>query len=328
MGPYLCVAVISHMSAKDIAASRYIFDSLVFVDIRGLREDSMTMSNRSNNATFSIWACSALFHILFYVVTFMFAVLCTVLAFVPGRKAIMGGLWLYTRTIKWLLEVICDIRVSVRGKDKLPKSGAYIIAAKHQSYGDGIMMFSQMFDLTFVADNHLEKIILLRRILAKMGAVMVDNCGGADAREKLTREADRVREDQRRLLIYPEGHLSKIGTQHRYRKGVYFMQQDFDCPVIPVATNLGQRWNQQDFLKFPGEAVLEFLDPIAPGMGKDEFMARLENDIETRSIAMLDLQNLGALDPSDIGQIQENDRAREKRMAKEAREDGGGKTQS
>lgn len=280
------------------------------------------MSDEATIVTYSIRAKSLLFHILFYIVTFVFAVVCTLLAIVPGRKAIMGGLWLYTRSVKLLLEIICDVRVRVHGKERLPKSGAYIIAAKHQSYGDGIMMFSQMFDLTFVADSHLEKIIMLRRILAKMGAVMVDNCGGADAQEKLSREAERVRSEQRRLLIYPEGHLSKIGTQHRYRKGVYFMQQDFDCPVIPVATNLGQRWNQKDMLKFPGEAVLEFLDPIPPGLGKDEFMERLESAIEKRSIALLDLKNPGALDPENIGQTIENERALEKRLAKEAREAG------
>lgn len=263
---------------------------------------------------------SFVFTTVFYIVTFFFAVICTVLALVPGRKAIMGGLWLYTRTVRWLLHVICDVHVTVRGHEHLPKDSAYIIAAKHQSYGDGIMIFSEMFDLTFVADRHLEKVIMLRRILGKMGAIMVDNCGGSDAQEKLSREAKRVRDEKRHLLIYPEGHLSLIGTHHRYRKGVYFMQQDFGVPVVPVATNLGQRWNQKDFIKFPGDAVLEFLPPIPPGLAKDEFMTRLQESIETRSIELLDLDNLGALDPANIGLELENESAVRKRLAKEAKE--------
>ena len=273
------------------------------------------MSSVPNSKRLASFAFTA----MFYVVTFIFALLCTLLAFVPGRKAIMGGLWLYTRTIRWLLHVICDIDVTVRGHEHLPKDSAYIIAAKHQSYGDGIMIFSEMFDLTFVADKHLERVVMLRRILSKMGAIMVDNCGGADAQEKLSREARRVRDEKRRLLIYPEGHLSLIGSKHRYRKGVYFMQQDFGVPVVPVATNLGQRWNQKDVLKFPGDAVLEFLPPIEPGLGKDEFMARLETAIETRSIELLDMDNLGALDPANIGLELENESARRKRLAKEAK---------
>jgi 1-acyl-sn-glycerol-3-phosphate acyltransferase len=55
-----------------------------------------------------------------------------------------------------------------------------------------------------------------------------------------------------------------------------------------------------------------------PGLDKDEFMARLESDIETRSIALLDLENLGALNPDDIGKTEENDVARAKREAREA----------
>ena len=53
------------------------------------------------------------------------------------------------------------------------------------------------------------------------------------------------------------------------------MQEASGWPVVPVATNLGLRWQQEDYAKFPGPAVIEFLDPIMPGLGKDEFLARL-----------------------------------------------------
>ena len=129
-----------------------------------------------------------------------------------------------------------------------------------------------------------------------------------------------VREQGRKILIYPEGHLSKIGTQHRYRKGVYHLYKDFNCPVVPLASNLGQRWNQNDWTKHTGRADLEFLPPIMPGLGKDEFMAQLEHMIESRSIALLDMDDLGALNPDDIGKTEENEVAREKRLAREAEE--------
>jgi 1-acyl-sn-glycerol-3-phosphate acyltransferase len=55
-------------------------------------------------------------------------------------------------------------------------------------------------------------------------------------------------------------------------------------------------------------------------MEKDAFMALLEERIESRSIALLDLDNPGALIPADIGQIEENAVARAKRLAREAEE--------
>ena len=260
---------------------------------------------------------SFFFNILFYAFTAFFAILCVLLSFLPGRKPIMYGLLVYTKTMMWLMRVIAGIDVQVSGHDRLPEKGPYIIAPKHQSYGDGFVMFSQFFDLSFVTGDHLEKFMTLKRILRKAGAVVIDSCGGSDARDRLQERAAIVRKEGRKLLIYPEGHLSRIGTHHRYRKGIFFMYEDFDCPVVPVATNLGQRWNQNDWTKHKGIAHVEFLEPIMPGLGKDAFMQVLENRIETRSLELLDLENLGALDPENIGTLAENHVARAKREQRE-----------
>lgn len=263
---------------------------------------------------------SLIFNVLFYALTAVFAVMCVVLSFLPTRKPIMYGLSAYTKTMMWMMKRVAGINISVHGRENVPEEGAVIIAAKHQSYGDGFVMFSQFFDLSFVTGDHMEKFMLLKRILNKAGAVVIDSCGGSDVRDNLQKRADVIRREGRRLLIYPEGHLSQVGTQHRYRKGVYFMYRDFGCPVVPVATNLGQRWNQNDWTKHMGDARVEFLKPIPPGLEKDEFMQRLESAIETRSQALLDLQNLGALNPDDIGKVAENDVARQKRLDKESQE--------
>jgi 1-acyl-sn-glycerol-3-phosphate acyltransferase len=57
------------------------------------------------------------------------------------------------------------------------------------------------------------------------------------------------------------------------------MQEAAQWPVVPVATSLGLRWQQEDYRKYPGPAVIEFLDPIPPGLGKDEFLDRLGDAI-------------------------------------------------
>jgi 1-acyl-sn-glycerol-3-phosphate acyltransferase len=261
---------------------------------------------------------SLIFNAFFVAVTFFYALICVVLSLLPGRKVMMASLRRYTRVMVWGMRRIAGIDVHVSGHEHVPKDGPVIIAAKHQSYGDGLVMFSQFFDLSFVTGDHLEKFLFLKRILAKMNAVVIDSCGGVDARARMAETSQIVREQGRRILIYPEGHLSKIGTQHRYRKGVYHLYADFNCPVVPVATNLGQRWNQNDFIKHPGPAALEFLPPIMPGLSKEAFMTRLERDIETRSREMLDMENLGALNPDDIGKTEENETARAKRLAREA----------
>ncbi len=258
------------------------------------------------------------FNIFFYAGTFFYALISVIFSFLPGRSLMMWSLRRYTKVMTWGMRAIAGIDVSVTGHNNVPKEGPVIIAAKHQSYGDGIVMFSQFFDLSFVTGDHLEKFLFLKRILAKMNAVVIDSCGGEDSRRKMSETSAVVREQGRRILIYPEGHLSKIGTHHTYRKGVFHLYQDFGCPVVPVATNLGQRWNQTDWKKYAGSAKLEFLEPIMPGLDKDAFMALLQDRVESRSLELLDMKNLGALDPADIGKHEENDAARAKRLAREA----------
>ncbi len=261
---------------------------------------------------------STLFNLFFLVCTFFYAFIAVLLSLLPGRRLMMGSLRRYTRVMRWAMRHIAGINITISGHEHIPAEGPVIIAAKHQSYGDGLAIFSEFDDLSFVTGDHLERFLFLRRILAKMNAVVIDSCGGVDARAKMAETSEIVRTQGRRLLIYPEGHLSQVGTHHRYRKGIWHLYADFGCPVIPVATNLGQRWNQNDWTKHPGPAKVEFLEPIMPGLNKDEFMTLLQNRIENRSLALLDLQNLGALDPADIGTLSENKAARRARLKRTA----------
>ena len=65
------------------------------------------------------------------------------------------------------------------------------------------------------------------------------------------------------------------------------MYRDFDVPVVPLATNLGLFWPQEETRKTPGIATLEFLEPIPTGLPKDEFLARLETAIEGKTAELI-----------------------------------------
>lgn len=229
---------------------------------------------------------SATFAIAYWVLSVFYAALAALLIVVPGKKAINGVIRFYTRRMLWAMRIFAGIKIDLRGQERLPK-GAFILAAKHHSWGDGFVMFANVPNLSFVTGDHLEKIPLLRGILRKLGAIVVDSCGGPEARRALSDRAAEVAAEGRRILIYPEGHLARPGERFRYRTGVYYMARDFDLPVVPVATNLGLFWRQQDFAKTPGTATIEFLEPMVAGQNKDAFMAELESAVETRSNALI-----------------------------------------
>jgi 1-acyl-sn-glycerol-3-phosphate acyltransferase len=51
-------------------------------------------------------------------------------------------------------------------------------------------------------------------------------------------------------------------------------------PCLPVALNSGLYWPRRKFLRYPGTIVLKVLDPIPPGLSREEFAERLEREIE------------------------------------------------
>lgn len=243
---------------------------------------------------------SLVFQVLYYLVSAIFVVLALPLLLLPGRKAISTWIHGYTHVMVFLMRTVGGVGVQVRGRAHLPQ-GPCIIAAKHQSWGDGFVMYSQIPDLAFVTGDHLMRFPLVGPILRKLDAIVVNNCGGTRARGRLVaEELGKARAEGRSILIYPEGHLSPVGTHHRYRKGVFHLYETYGVPVVPVATDLGLRWPEQQIRMRPGPCTVEFLEPIPAGLDKDTFMARLSDMIEDRSIALLHEQVANGAWPQEL----------------------------
>lgn len=220
---------------------------------------------------------SFLFTVGFWWISVLYVLMAAALALLPGGKGVRWAVKRYSTRMVQLMK-LCGIQPEVRGRERLPPA-PFIVAPKHSSYGDGFLMYVQFDDIAFVTGDHLERFPLVPKVLEKLGAIVIDNCGGPEARRDLKASFAKAAEEKRIVLIYPEGNLSKVGKHHRFRAGVWHMQEASQWPVVPVATSLGLRWQQEDFKKYPGPAVIEFLDPIMPGLGKDEFLKRLGGEI-------------------------------------------------
>jgi 1-acyl-sn-glycerol-3-phosphate acyltransferase len=230
---------------------------------------------------------SVLFQASYWAASVFFTLTALPLLALPGRRAMTAWIRLYAKTMRFLMRAVAGVVVEVKGLEHLP-DGPAVIAAKHQSWGDGFIFMAEIPDLAFVTGDHLEKFPLVGGILRKLGAIIVDNCGGAVARARLVDdEMKTAAAEGRRILIFPEGHLAPVGRRYRYKRGVYHMYAAYQRPCVPVATNLGQFWPQQSARLNPGVATVEFLPPLPPGLDKEVFMARLERAIEERSLALL-----------------------------------------
>lgn len=228
-----------------------------------------------------------LFTGVYYVLSFVYVLLSLPFLALPGRGPVTAIIRSYTRAVNIALHLVGGIKKEVRGRERLPE-GAFILAPKHASWGDGFMVYPEVKNLAFVTGDHLERFPLVGGILRKLGAIVIDTCGGGERKAaSLAEGMARAREDGRRVLIYPEGHLAPVGYHFRYKPGVWHMQKAMNVPIVPVATNLNCFWNQEEMEKTPGTAVIEFLDPIPAGLPKEEALARLTDAIETRSAELI-----------------------------------------
>lgn len=244
---------------------------------------------------------SFLFALAYYTLSLAYLLMAVLSVVFPGRFITRWIVRRYSQRMLTAMRWFAGIRVEHRGLENLPK-GPFILAPKHQSWGDGFASFAVVKDLVFVTGNHLEKIPLLKGLLRKIGAIVVDFCGGGQSKEDLMRGAQLAFSEGKRILIYPEGHLSKPGENHRYRLGIWALYQAHNVPVVPAGTNLGCFWEQQNFRKVPGNAVVHYLPTIPPGLEKAEFMKRLEDAIESSTRVLF--QEAKGFDPGPSTQVQ------------------------
>ena len=100
---------------------------------------------------------------------------------------------------------------------------------------------------------------------------------------KMVKDVSKEFSEPGQLVIYPQGTRVAPGAKKPYKVGTAVLYEGLDFPCVPVATNAGVFWPRTGVMRKPGLAIVDFLDPIEPGVGRDEFLARLEDVIETRS---------------------------------------------
>jgi 1-acyl-sn-glycerol-3-phosphate acyltransferase len=230
-------------------------------------------------------ARSLLFNLLFYVTTTLFVVVGSPLLLAPRRWA-MIGLRTHARFELFLMRVIVSTRLEVRGAEKLPP-GACLIAAKHQSAWETFALIPLFRDPALLMKRELFFIPFHGWFSRKFEMIPVDRDKGPSALRRMLREAKLRVAAGREIIIFPEGTRRAPGAAPDYKTGVVLLYDALGVPCVPVALNSGLFWPRRSLTRRPGTIVVEFLDPIPPGLGRVEFLARLERTIEDASTRLL-----------------------------------------
>ena len=224
---------------------------------------------------------SLIFAVTFYLVTALFLILGSWLLLAPRAWA-MQGLKLHGQTCIWLLQVICGTRMEVRGAEKLPK-GACLVVAKHQSAWDTFALVPLFSDPAFVSKDELKWVPLYGWFCLKFEHIMVKRKRAAAALKQMVADAKAKTGQGRQILIFPEGTRRPPGAEPDYKPGYVALYEGIGVPCVPLALNSGLYWPRRIFRRYPGTIVVEFLDPVPPGLPRPEFRRRVETAIEAAS---------------------------------------------
>jgi 1-acyl-sn-glycerol-3-phosphate acyltransferase len=236
---------------------------------------------------------SALFLVWFIVVSVIMNV-GAVPTLVMPRAFVLAAAKTWADLVLFGLKWIAGTRVDVRGKLPSPR---VLVASKHFSMWETIALLTLLPSPAIVMKRSLLRVPLYGWYCWKMGMIAIDREAGASALRGMAEDAKRVLEENRPIVIFPEGTRKKPGAPPDYKPGVAGLYAQLRVPCVPAAHNSGLFWAGA-FLRKPGTIILELLEPIPAGLPRREFMRELESRIEGAATRLLGEGELKPASPS------------------------------
>ena len=182
--------------------------------------------------------------------------------------------------IIFILRIFLGTKVIFNGLENLKKNKRFFLASAHQSMFETFVLQAPVDFPIFILKKELLKIPLFGWYLRKIGSIEIirntttkENLGFFDKVKKT------LETNNRPLLIFPQGTRLPVEDRSPFKKGVGRIYEALNMPCVPIALNSGKVWPKTGFKKFPGNIHVSFLEPIEPGLNKEEFTKTLENKI-------------------------------------------------
>ena len=129
---------------------------------------------------------------------------------------------------------LCRIPLEVSGLENLPREGAFVLAANHSSYLDGLVLAALLpRHVEFVAKRELAEHAFSRLFLRAIGALFVERFDQKRGAEDAQAAAGRLKAGAP-LGFFPEGTLHRMPGLLAFQLGAFSAAVSADVPVLPV----------------------------------------------------------------------------------------------
>ena len=193
------------------------------------------------------------------------------------------GAKLWSVTSIWLLRKLCNVDYKIIGKENIPNNQPFIIACKHQSMWETIIMHIIFDRPVYTYKKELLKIPFYGWFVAKMSSIAIDRKGGASSIKYLLKRTKFYLDKKQNIIIFPQGTRTPINSNivdYPYQSGIAALYNNFNVKIIPTALNSGEFWSKDKIEKKSGTIIIKFLPAIKQDLNKKDFLLELQESIE------------------------------------------------
>jgi 1-acyl-sn-glycerol-3-phosphate acyltransferase len=216
------------------------------------------------------------FLILFYLST-AFVLIISLLGLPLKYKNFRLFVKFFTKNMQMVLRIF-NIKIKVINPDLANLKGC-LFASKHQSMFETIYFNQLFYNPAYILKKELLSIPLFGTYLKKLGMIAIDRSQGIKSLRYVNEQTSEYVE-KRPVIIFPEGTRTAYKDQPDLKPGIFSMYKSLNKPVVPISLNSGYCWPKNNKIK-SGEIIIEFKEPIQPGLSKKEFLDQLKNAINS-----------------------------------------------
>ena len=180
----------------------------------------------------------------------------------------------------FIVKFFLNTKVEIKGTSNIPKNEKFFVASAHQSMFETFALQAILDYPVFILKKELLKIPLFGLYLKKIKSIeIVRDTTTKDNLSFFDKVATIIKNENRPLLIFPQGTRIKTDEIVPFKKGVGRIYETLNISCVPIALNSGNVWPKKGITKYPGKITVSLLEPIKPGLNRDEFIKNLENKI-------------------------------------------------
>jgi len=229
------------------------------------------------------------YYAAFYPMTVIYATLCMLICpLLPFKPRFYVVTMINRFYILWL-HLACGVKVKVSGRENLPKDGAYVAIANHQSEWETIYFQLLIQPQVVVLKKELLKIPFFGWALGLLEPIALDRSQKRGALKALLEQGKDRLSRGIPILIFPQGTRLPVGDMGKWNKGGSMLAVSNQVPLVAIAHNAGRYWPGKSFIKTPGTVEVVISKPI-------DTQDRTVEDVHNDSVDWLtrELDRIGA----------------------------------